>query len=59
MVVLLPHIFALPTTSELGIVYNVEEDDRDYYWNGTTWNIFAPQMIIQTTNNSEIDTLFI
>lgn len=51
-------VSALPTTSTVGHVYNVEADGMNYAWNGTAWDALGSTITIEVATNAEIDALF-
>jgi len=47
----------LPTNASNGHMYNVEEDDMNYVWNGTKWDPQAPKFSIIDVSNADIDAI--
>lgn len=41
-----------------GDVYNVEDTDMNYAWNGTAWDPLGELFSIESITNAEIDTMF-
>lgn len=49
----------LPTTADVGDVYNVEGDSgQNYAWTGTAWDSLGGSIQIETATDTEIDALF-
>ena len=42
---------------EVGHVYNVEEDNQNYAWTGTTWDPLGEVFVIESITNAEIDAI--
>ena len=50
---------ALPTTAEVGDVYNVEGDNgQNYAWTGTSWDALGGSIQIEVATDDDIDALF-
>ena len=50
---------ALPTTAEVGDVYNVEGDNgQNYAWTGSTWDALGGSIQIEVATDDDIDALF-
>jgi hypothetical protein len=48
----------LPDSPKLGDVYYVSADDTDYYWNGTEWKAWQPEVdLSEYYKTSEVDSL--
>jgi hypothetical protein len=48
----------LPADPKLGDVYYVTADDTDYYWNGTEWKAWQPEVdLSEYYKTTEVDTL--
>jgi hypothetical protein len=48
----------LPVNPKLGDVYYVSADDTDYYWNGTEWKAWQPEVdLSEYYKTSEVDSL--
>ena len=49
----------LPTTGNRnGDMYDVQADDINRIWNGTSWDQYSPTIIINTATEAQIDSLF-
>ena len=52
-------VSALPTTAEVGDVYNVEGDNgQNYAWTGTGWDALGGSIQIEVATDDDIDALF-
>lgn len=52
-------VSALPASGNTaGDVYNVEDTDMNYAWNGTAWDPLGELFSIESITNEEIDTMF-
>lgn len=47
----------LPASAEVGDVYNVEETDMNYAWNGEAWDPLGGEFTIFSITNEEIDAI--
>lgn len=52
-------VSALPSTAEVGDVYNVEGDNgQNYAWDGTKWDSLGGSIQIEVATDDDIDALF-
>lgn len=49
---------ALPTTADVGDVYNTEDTGMNYAWDGEKWDALGTTLTIETATEAEIDALF-
>lgn len=48
----------LPTTAEVGDVWDVLENGKNYAWNGTEWDDLGGTFEIEAATDADIDALF-
>lgn len=48
----------LPTTAEVGDVWDVKESGKNYAWNGTEWDDLGGTIAIEAATDADIDALF-
>ena len=48
----------LPETAEVGHVWDVTENGKNYAWNGTEWDDLGGTFSVEAATNADIDALF-
>lgn len=48
----------LPTTAEVGHVWDVKESGKNYAWNGTEWDDLGGTIAIESATDADIDGIF-
>ena len=52
-----PLYTALPTNPNVGDMYNVTANEKNYVWSGTDWDDLGGTVVVDAITNAEIDTI--